>query len=149
MRVFLSLGSNIGDRRTHLSTALSSLPDLVSVSSTYETDPVGGPQQGPFLNLIAELDTELDPRALLGICHRLESAAGRVRTEKWGSRTLDVDIIWIDGLTVDEPDLMIPHPRWKLRKFVLAPMRELAPDLVSAEDVTHAEGRVWPVEPVT
>lgn len=148
-RSFLSLGSNVGDRRALLRQAIDSLPGVVAVSSTFESDPVGGPEQGPFLNLVVQLDTDLDARQLLGVCHRLESAAGRVRDERWGPRTLDVDIIWIDGVTLDDADLVVPHPRWRQRRFVLAPLRELAPDLVSADDVTHAEGRVWPVEPVS
>jgi len=146
MRTFLGLGSNVGDRRAHLRDALGSLPDLVRVSPLYESDPVGGPDQSPFLNLVAELDTEIIPMALLGICHRLESAALRVRDERWGPRTLDVDIIWMDGVAIDTDQLVIPHPRWRKRRFVLAPMRDLAPDLVSAEDVDMADGRVWPVE---
>lgn len=146
MRTFLSLGSNVGDRRAHLRDALGSLPDVVGVSPVYETDPVGGPEQGPFLNIVVELDTAIAPMALLGICHRLEAAALRVRDQRWGPRTLDVDIIWMEGITMDSPQLTIPHPRWRTRRFVLAPMRDLAPDLVSAEDVDLADGRVWPVE---
>jgi len=148
VRTFLSLGSNIGDRRRHLADAIQSLPDVVSVSPVYETDPVGGPLQGAFLNLVVELDTEMQPYQLLGVCHRIESAANRVRGERWGPRTLDVDIIWMDGVTMNEERLTIPHPRWQLRKFVLAPMRDLAPDLVSVTDVEQAEGRAWPVEPL-
>lgn len=148
MRTFLSLGSNLGDRRQHLREAIASLPDVVAVSPVYETDPVGGPLQGPYLNVIVELDTDLDPHHLLGICHRIESAADRVRGEHWGPRTLDVDIIWMEGVTVEDDQLTIPHPRWRQRRFVLAPLRDLAPDLVSAEDVDLAEGRVWTVEPL-
>lgn len=147
MRTFVSVGSNLGDRRTYLRDAVDSLPDVVGVSSVFETDPVGGPgNQGPYLNIVVELDTELSPGALLSVCHRIESAAHRVRDERWGARTLDLDIIWIDGVTMDESRLTIPHPRWKERKFVLAPLRELAPDLVTAQEVEMAEGRVWTVE---
>ena len=128
-RVFLGLGSNLGDRRDHLRTAIASLPDVVAVSDVYETDPVGGPDQGRFLNLVVELDTDLDPHRLLGVCHRIESAAGRVRDVRWGPRTLDVDILWIDGVTVDTADLQVPHPRMMERRFVLEPLAELAPDL--------------------
>ncbi|MFN8052825.1 MAG: 2-amino-4-hydroxy-6-hydroxymethyldihydropteridine diphosphokinase [Acidimicrobiales bacterium] len=147
MRTFVSVGSNLGDRRTYLRDAVDSLPDVVAVSSVYETDPVGGPaNQGAFLNIVVQLETELTPNALLGVCHRIESAAHRVRDERWGPRTLDLDIIWMDGVTMDDPRLTIPHPRWKERKFVLAPLRELAPDLVTAQDVELADGRVWTVE---
>jgi 2-amino-4-hydroxy-6-hydroxymethyldihydropteridine diphosphokinase len=148
MRTFLSLGSNLGDRRAHLRDAIDSLPDVVAVSPLYETDPMGGPQQGPYLNAVVELDTDLEPMALLGLCHRIESAANRVRGERWGPRTLDVDIVWMDGVEMDDPILTIPHPRWKERRFVLAPLRDLAPDLVSRRDLDLSEGRVWPAEPL-
>ena len=149
-RSFIGVGSNLGDRRGFLRDAVDSLPDVVAVSSVYETDPVGGPgNQGAYLNLVVELDTDLTPSALLSVCHRIESAAHRVRDERWGPRTLDLDIIWMDGVTMDEPRLTIPHPRWKDRKFVLAPLRELAPDLVTAQDVEIADGRVWTVENLT
>lgn len=129
-RALLGLGSNLGDRRTHLRAAVASLPDLVRTSSLYETGPVGGPDgQGPFLNLVAELDTDLSARELLGWCARLEQAAERVRVERWGPRTLDVDIVWIDGVTVDEPDLVVPHPRMLERRFVQVPLLDVAPDL--------------------
>ena len=146
MRTFLGLGSNLGDRRAYLREAVESLPDVVSVSPVYETDPVGGPEQGPFLNIVVELDTGLTPNALLSVCHRIESAANRVRDERWGPRTLDIDIIWMEGVELGDERLTVPHPRWKQRKFVLAPMRDLAPDLVSATDVEQADGRAWPVE---
>ena len=150
MRTFIGVGSNLGDRRAHLRDAVDSLPGVVAVSSVYETDPVGGPaNQDAYLNLVVELDCDLDPTNLLSVCHRIESAAHRVRDERWGPRTLDLDIIWMEGVTMDEPRLTIPHPRWKERKFVLAPLRELAPDLVTAHDVDMAEGRVWTVEGLT
>ena len=148
MRTFLSLGSNIGDRRAHLSEAIRSLPDVVAVSPLYETDPVGGPDQGAFLNLVVELDTDLAPNELLGLCHRLETAANRIRDERWGPRTLDVDIIWMDGVQIDTERLTIPHARFRQRAFVLAPLRDLAPDLVSADDLEQAEGRVWVTDPL-
>jgi 2-amino-4-hydroxy-6-hydroxymethyldihydropteridine diphosphokinase len=74
----------------------------------------------------------------------LEAAAERVRAERWGPRTLDVDVLWVDGEQVDEPDLTVPHPRMRERRFVLAPLRDLAPDLVSADDVAAATGEVRP-----
>ena len=144
-RVFLSLGSNVGDRSAHLAQAVDSLPDVVAVSPTYETDPVGGPEQGAYLNLVVELATAIEPRDLLAICHRLEANAERVREERWGPRTLDLDIIWIDGVELDTERLTIPHPRWKERRFVLAPLRDLAPDLVDERDLQLAEGSVRPI----
>lgn len=147
VRTFLSLGSNLGDRRAHLSQAVDSLPDVVAVSRVYETDPVGGPGgQGPYLNLVVELHTAIAPRPLLSICHRIEANAGRVRGERWGERTLDVDILWMDGVEMDDESLTIPHPRWRDRRFVLAPLRDLAPELVSDRDLQLADGSVRVVE---
>lgn len=143
MRAFLGMGSNLGDREGHLRAAVSSLSGVVGVSPLYETDPVGGPNgQGPYLNIVVEITTELSPRELLGVCHRLETAAGRVRTERWGPRTLDVDILLMEGVTVDEPDLQVPHPRLWERKFVVAPLFDLAPDLVPDDWEERAWGRV-------
>jgi 2-amino-4-hydroxy-6-hydroxymethyldihydropteridine diphosphokinase len=148
-RAFLALGSNLGDRRRHLGEAVASLGDLVTaVSPVYETDPVGGPDQDRFLNLVVEVDVDRSPHELLAVCHRLESAAARVRSERWGPRTLDVDIVWIDGVTVDEPDLQVPHPRYRERRFVLAPLRDLAPDLVDADLLDRSHGQVDQVAPL-
>jgi 2-amino-4-hydroxy-6-hydroxymethyldihydropteridine diphosphokinase len=142
-RAFLGLGSNLGDRVVHLRAAVAALPDLVATSPVYETDPVGGPEeQGAYLNLVAELDTELDARGLLEVCRTLEQAAGRVRDVRWGPRTLDVDVLLIEGATIDEPDLQVPHPRMGERRFVLAPLADLAPDLVTAAQVRAAVGEV-------
>jgi 2-amino-4-hydroxy-6-hydroxymethyldihydropteridine diphosphokinase len=148
-RAFLGLGSNLGDRAALLDAAVDRLVavGLVAVSPRYETDPVGGPSQGAFLNLVAELDTDLTPRQLLSVCARLEAAASRVRVERWGPRTLDVDVLWVDGVTVDDPDLSVPHPRMWQRRFVLAPLRDLAPDLVSEAAVAAAEGDVRRLTP--
>jgi 2-amino-4-hydroxy-6-hydroxymethyldihydropteridine diphosphokinase len=145
-RTFLSLGSNLGDRREHLRSAIDSLPDVVAVSPVYETDPVGGPSQGAFLNVVVQLETDLTPGALLGLCHRIESGAQRVREERWGPRTLDLDIIWMDEVELTTDRLTIPHPRWKQRRFVLAPLRDLAPELVSERDLQLADGAVRVVE---
>lgn len=129
-RAFLALGSNLGDRERHLDRAIHALPDLVRVSSLYETDPVGGPDQGAYLNAVVELVTELVPRQLLELGQRLEAEAGRVRVEHWGPRTLDVDVLLVGNLVVDESDLQVPHPRMWERAFVLIPLAEVAPDLV-------------------
>lgn len=131
MRAFLGLGSNLGDRRRHLAEAVAGLPDLAAVSPVYQSDPVGGPPgQGPYLNLVAELATDLTPRQLLAVCHRLEEAAGRVRGERWGPRPLDVDVLLVGDLSVAQPDLVVPHPRMWTRGFVLTPLADLAPELV-------------------
>mgnify|MGYP002628067057 CR=1 FL=1 len=148
VRAFLSLGSNLGDRRQYLKAAVDSLPDVVAVSPVYETDPVGGPEQGAYLNLVVELSTSHSPDQLLGICHRIETASDRVRDVRWGARTLDIDILWMDGVVQDSPRLTIPHPRWKERRFVLAPLRDLAPELVTEQELNLAEGTVIRVDPL-
>ena len=117
----------------------------MAVSSVYETEPVGGPDgQPPYLNIVVELETSLAPRELLGVCHRLEAAAERVRAERWGPRTLDVDILLMGDLTLDEADLVIPHPRMWERRFVVAPLRELAPELVPQDWESRVVGKVVP-----
>jgi 2-amino-4-hydroxy-6-hydroxymethyldihydropteridine diphosphokinase len=134
-RVYLALGSNLGERAEHLQTAIDSLvavPDVtvVAVSSIYETDPVGGPDQDRYLNAVVALDTALTPRELLALAQRLEADAQRVRRERWGPRTLDVDVLLVGDAVVSEPDLEVPHPRMWERGFVLAPLHDVAPDLV-------------------
>jgi 2-amino-4-hydroxy-6-hydroxymethyldihydropteridine diphosphokinase len=146
VRAFLGLGSNLGDRVRYLRDAVATLREvgLVAVSPVYETEPVGGPSgQDSFLNLVVELRTDRSPNELLGVCHRLETAAGRVRDERWGPRTLDVDVLWIDGVTVDEPDLVVPHPRMWERRFVVAPLHDLAPDIAGDDALEAAAGHVW------
>jgi 2-amino-4-hydroxy-6-hydroxymethyldihydropteridine diphosphokinase len=146
MRAFLGLGSNVGDREAHLRLALRDLPDVVAVSPMYETDPVGGPpDQQRYLNLVVELETERTPRQLLGIAHRLESAAGRVRQERWGPRTLDIDVLLVGDLEVSEPDLEVPHPRMWERGFVLIPLHDLAPDLVPERPVDRTVREAGPL----
>lgn len=142
-RAFLGVGSNLGDRVALLRAAVADLAGVVAVSPVYETEPVGGPtDQGPYLNLVVELDTELDARGLLDVCRRLETAAERVREARWGPRTLDADVLWVDGEIVDTPDLEVPHPRMWERRFVLAPLADLAPDLAPAPLVAAAAGDV-------
>ena len=141
-RAFLALGSNLGDREGFLRAAVAAIPDRVAVSPVYETGPVGGPAQGRYLNAVVELATDRTPRQLLDLCHELEAAAQRVRVERWGPRTLDVDVLLIGDLEVDEPDLEVPHPRMWDRRFVLAPLRALAPDLVTEAALAAAEGEV-------
>lgn len=149
MRALLGLGSNLGDRRRFLVDAVDSLEGVVAVSPVYETAPVGGPGgQGAFLNIVVVLDTDLDARALLGVCHRLESAAGRVRSERWGPRTLDVDVLWVEGTDLDEPDLTVPHPRMWSRRFVMAPLADVAPDLAPPDWELVADGEVHCLGPL-
>jgi 2-amino-4-hydroxy-6-hydroxymethyldihydropteridine diphosphokinase len=144
-RAFLGLGSNLGDRWTHLREAVAALApeEVVAVSPVYETDPVGGPAgQPPYLNLVVELATERSPRALLEVARRLEEAGGRVRAERHGPRTLDVDVLLVGDLVVSEPDLVVPHPRMHERRFVLAPLADLAPELVPEGWEDSAAGEV-------
>jgi dihydroneopterin aldolase/2-amino-4-hydroxy-6-hydroxymethyldihydropteridine diphosphokinase len=132
-RAFVALGSNLGDRWAHLAAGLAALPDVVAVSPVYETDPVGGPGgQAPYLNAVVELRTARSPRQLLADAHAAERAEGRVRAERWGPRTLDVDVLLVGDVVVDEADLTVPHPRMWERGFVLVPLADLAPELARA-----------------
>ena len=150
VRAFLGLGSNLGDRWSHLRRAVDQLragnrAPVTAVSRVYETEPVGGPEdQGPYLNVVVELAVApgADPYRLLEECRRLEAAGGRVRSVRWGPRTLDADVLWIDGVALDAVDLTVPHPRWRERRFVLAPLAELAPDLVDEDDLATSGGEV-------
>jgi 2-amino-4-hydroxy-6-hydroxymethyldihydropteridine diphosphokinase len=145
-RAYIGLGSNLGDRRAELTRAVSALRahgDLTAVSPLYETEPVGGPGgQPPYLNAVVELCTADGPRALLERCRALEEAAHRVRTVRFGPRTLDADVLLVGAEAVDEPDLRVPHPRMWERRFVLAPLRDLAPDLVAPGVLARAGGAV-------
>ena len=150
-RAFLGLGANLGDREAALRRAVAALPDVIAVSPVYETDPVGGPEgQPPYLNAVVALSTALSPHDLLALAQRLESAAGRNRDaeEHHGPRPLDVDVLWVDGVTHDAPHLTVPHPRMWERRFVLAPLRDLAPDLVPAEALETAQGNVHRLDSV-
>jgi 2-amino-4-hydroxy-6-hydroxymethyldihydropteridine diphosphokinase len=143
VRAFLGLGSNVGDRRAALRLAVASLPDVVAVSPVYETEPVGGPPgQRPYLNLVVELATERTPRQLLELGSRLEAAAGRVRAERFGPRPLDVDVLLVGDQQIEEPDLVVPHPRVWERRFVVAPLADLAPELVPEGWETRVSGEV-------
>ncbi|MDK8307197.1 2-amino-4-hydroxy-6-hydroxymethyldihydropteridine diphosphokinase [Corynebacterium imitans] len=129
MRAVISAGSNMEDSRAHLASVRAHFADvLVAASSLYATAPWGKTNQPDFLNQSLLIDAPLSPSQLLHQCQALESAANRVRTERWGPRTLDVDIVDIDGYTSDDPVLTVPHPRAHLRAFVLAPWLELDPD---------------------
>jgi 2-amino-4-hydroxy-6-hydroxymethyldihydropteridine diphosphokinase len=128
---FVGLGSNLGDRLAYLRAGLTYLPDVVAVSPVYETEPVGGPPgQDRYLNIVAELRSSASPRQLLEAGQRAEAAAGRAREVRWGPRTLDVDVLLVGDLTLDQPDLKVPHPRMWERGFVLVPLADLAPELV-------------------
>ncbi len=131
--VYLSLGSNLGDRAEHLRAALAALPSdrliVVRVSSVYETAPVDKLDQPDFLNVAAEIQTTLFPMQLLSRTQRIERALGRRRFVEKGPRTVDIDILLYGDSVIRSPQLVVPHPRMHLRRFVLEPMAELAPDL--------------------
>lgn len=149
VRAFLALGSNLGDRRAYLKAGVGRLPEVVALSQVYETDPVGGPPgQGAFLNCVAELRTARTPRELLGVAQAAEAAAQRVRAERWGPRTLDVDVLLVGDEVVDEPDLVVPHPRMWERGFVLVPLADLAPELVVGHLTSDIGRGVRPVGPL-
>ena len=136
MRAFVGLGSNLGERETTLWKALEGLGategiEVVAVSSFRETDPVGVVDQPRFVNAAAALETSLRPRELLERLLDVERALGRDRAveERWGPRTLDLDLLLYGGESIDEPGLEVPHPRLTERAFVLEPLLELDPDL--------------------
>lgn len=130
-RAFLGLGSNLGDRRRYLRDAVVNLPDVIRVSPVYETDPVGGPPgQDSYLNLVVELSTDRTARQLLALARAAEETAQRVRHERWGPRTLDVDVLLVGDMIINDADLVVPHPRMWERAFVLVPLYDLAPDIV-------------------
>jgi 2-amino-4-hydroxy-6-hydroxymethyldihydropteridine diphosphokinase len=131
---FLGLGSNLGDRLTNLQGALDLLhaePGLrVAASSrVWETVPVGGPPQPDYLNAVIGVETDLSARDLLEVAHRVEARLGRVRKERWGARSIDVDLLLYDEESIEEADLIVPHPRLRERAFVLLPLLELAQDV--------------------
>jgi 2-amino-4-hydroxy-6-hydroxymethyldihydropteridine diphosphokinase len=127
---YVALGSNLGDREEYLErarSALSALPGtrLLRASSVEETAPVGNVPQGPYLNQMVAIETELAPRELLDRLHEIERSAGRVRGVRWGARTLDLDIVMFDRQTVSEPDLLVPHPELPNRDFWQRELAEL------------------------
>ena len=132
-RAAIGLGSNLGDRSRHINdavSALASLGTLVRVSSLYETAPIGGPEQGPYLNAVVVIDTEMPARELLEQCLEIERAAGRERRERWGPRTLDLDLLLYGDEIIGDDGLVVPHPRMTERRFVLDPLLEVWPDAV-------------------
>ena len=143
-RAVIALGSNLGDRLGLLRRAVVGLREIgtvISVSSLYETEPVGGPDQGRYLNAAVVLDTDLEPRPLLEVLLAIEKSADRIRDVRWGPRTLDLDIIAYGAETVEEPELTIPHPRARDRRFVLDPVSEIAPNTVVAPGTTARDAR--------
>jgi len=135
-RVFIGVGSNEGNRLTQISSAIKALGavdgvHVVQMATIIETEPVGGPPQGPYLNTVVELDTVLAPRELLSALKAIEQQLGRKpESERWGPRPIDLDLLLYDDQVIETPELRIPHPRLHERQFVLEPLAQIAPDVV-------------------
>jgi 2-amino-4-hydroxy-6-hydroxymethyldihydropteridine diphosphokinase len=134
VKVYLGIGSNIGDRKRHCLEAIEELKRagiaILRVSSIYETEPWGYKGQPSFLNMAVEGETELSPMSLLKKIKEIEQRLGRQKSFRWGPRQVDIDILFYNSLVVNEPELKIPHPYIQEREFVLRPLKEIAPDLV-------------------
>ena len=132
-RVYIGVGSNLGDREFLIRKAVEALRELprtnvIRVSSLYDTEPVGEVEQPPFLNAVVWLETELPARELLWRLLLIEKRMGRVRSKRWGPRPIDLDVLFYGEETIEEPDLVVPHPEAHLRAFVLYPLLELDPE---------------------
>jgi len=128
-RAYVGVGANLGDREQTIWAAVEALPRVVAVSELRETEPVGLIDQPRFLNGAAALETELSPRALLDVLLAVERELGRERRERWGPRTIDLDLLLYGGETIEEPGLTVPHPRLHERRFALEPLLDLDPEL--------------------
>lgn len=127
-RAYVGVGANLGDREATIRAAIDALPGIVGVSELRETDPVGVVDQPAFLNGAVALETELGPRELLDALLAVERDLGRERRERWGPRTIDLDLLLYGDETIDEPGLTVPHPRLHERRFALEPLLDLDPD---------------------
>ena len=128
-RAYVGVGANLGDREATIRAAISALPGLVAVSALRETEPVGVVDQPPFLNGAAAIETELSARELLDALLAVERELGRERRERWGPRTIDLDLLLFGDERLDEPGLTVPHPRLHERRFALEPLLDLDPEL--------------------
>lgn len=147
-RAAVGLGSNLGNRERHLERGrrgLERLGRIVSMSSWYETEPIGGPEQDPYLNAVIVLDTDLSPTEMLDGLLAIERREGRVRAERWGPRTLDLDLLLYGDEEIDQPGLTVPHPEMTHRRFVLEPLLEAWPD-AALPDGTPLQGFLAGVE---
>jgi 2-amino-4-hydroxy-6-hydroxymethyldihydropteridine diphosphokinase len=134
-RVFLSLGSNLGDRMANLAEAIERLGNtprvtVVQASHAYETEPAGVKNQPAFYNLVAEIETDLEPLELLNVAKKVELELGRKPTERWGPRTIDIDIVLWGNRVSETGRLALPHSEFRGRDFVLSPFSEIAPEVV-------------------
>jgi 2-amino-4-hydroxy-6-hydroxymethyldihydropteridine diphosphokinase len=131
--VYLGLGSNLGDRRQNLERAVELLKEnrviILAHSTVIETDPVGGPAQGKYLNAALRSFTSLSPKGLLSVCRSIEEQMGRIKTVRNGPRIIDIDILLYDNIVLTSPALTIPHPRMFEREFVMTPLKEIAPHI--------------------
>jgi 2-amino-4-hydroxy-6-hydroxymethyldihydropteridine diphosphokinase len=130
---YIGIGSNVGDRKVNCRKAFELLADtgrVISVSSLYYTEPLGYKEQDDFINAVVSVETDLSARELLDACRAIEGRLGRKRTLRWGPRTIDLDILLYGEQMINQPDLVIPHPLMATRKFVLAPLAEIAPELM-------------------
>jgi 2-amino-4-hydroxy-6-hydroxymethyldihydropteridine diphosphokinase len=133
---YIGIGSNVGDRETNCRRAIELLAEagrVAGVSSLYRTEPVGYHEQEDFINAVAAVETDRTPDDLLKVCHAIEDRLGRKRGLRWGPRTADLDILLYGSQVVIQPGLSIPHPRMAMRKFVLVPLAEIAPDAVNPQ----------------
>jgi 2-amino-4-hydroxy-6-hydroxymethyldihydropteridine diphosphokinase len=143
-RYAVALGSNQGDRVEHLRRAvdeLSRMGMIEAISALYETAPIGGPDQDPYLNAVVILDSDIPPEDLLTALQQVEAVHDRVRTVRWGPRTLDLDIVTSDGPGMDTPTLQVPHPRAMERLFVLQPLCDVWPDAPLGKGLTASDAR--------
>jgi len=158
VRAAIGLGSNLGDKAGNIERAINRmghLGELISVSTIYQTAPIGGPDQPPYYNAVALLDTNLEPRALLDGLLDIEQMQGRQRKERWGPRIIDLDVLLYGDEVIDEPGLVVPHPQMVERRFVLDPLLEVWPD-AALPDGTRlrpklaavADQQVQPLAPV-
>ena len=150
-RVAFGLGSNLGTRLEHLQSAVNFILDrptvvAVKASNVYETEPVGGPEQPEYLNAVLVVDSTLTVAGLLNLAQKCEAAAGRLRRDRWGPRSLDVDILAVEGVSSNDPALVLPHPRAAEREFVLRPWADADPDflVVGTDTVKDLLARVEP-----
>jgi 2-amino-4-hydroxy-6-hydroxymethyldihydropteridine diphosphokinase len=148
-RAAIGIGSNVGDAAANVRRAFERLAEtgtVVARSSLYRTQPWGVTDQAPFVNAAAAVDTALDPHALLDALKRIEAEEGRVATFRWGPRVLDLDILAYAGRRLDEPDLVIPHPRLHERAFALVPLAEIDAHYAALRDALSPGERAAVVE---
>lgn len=158
VRAAIGLGSNLGDKAGNIERAVDrirQLGDITAVSTIYQTAPIGGPDQPAYYNAVVLLDTDLEPRALLDGLLDIEQGQGRQRKERWGPRIIDLDVLLYGDEEIDQPGLIVPHPRMTERRFVLEPLLEVWPDATLPDGVRLkpkladvADQQVQPLTPV-